>query len=155
MREIHRTIVSALIFSKDNKILMGKKDPTKGGVYSDCWHIPGGGVEEGQSFKDALAREVIEETGIDITPYTLTPIPYVDAGVAEKTLKDTGEKVLCHMEFNRFKIIIDDKNADEIKLHLEDDLVEARWFSIDELPSIKQIPGGKEFFQKLGYISKN
>ena len=155
MREIHRTIVSALIFSKDGKLLMGKKDPTKGGVYSDCWHIPGGGVENGQSLEEALAREVLEEVGIDIAPYTATAIPYVDPGISEKTLKDTGEKVLCHMEFHRFKVVIDDKNADEIKLRLDDDLVEARWFNVDELSSVKQIPGGKEFFQKLGYIPKN
>ena len=118
MREIQRTIVSALIFSKDNKILMGRKDPAKGGVYADCWHIPGGGVEEGQTFEDALKREVLEEVGLDITPYEIIPLPYVDKGVAEKTLKDTGEKVLCHMEFNRFKIVINDKVADEIKLQL-------------------------------------
>lgn len=43
LREITREIVSGLIFSADGKLLMGKKDPTKGGVYSDCWHIPGGG----------------------------------------------------------------------------------------------------------------
>lgn len=41
MREIERQIVSALIFSKDGKLFQGMKDPNKGGVYSDCWHIPG------------------------------------------------------------------------------------------------------------------
>ena len=34
MRTIHRTIVSALIFSKDGKLLMGMKDPKDGGVYA-------------------------------------------------------------------------------------------------------------------------
>jgi len=152
MRTINRTIVSALIFSSDNKILMGKKDPTKGGVYPDCWHIPGGGVDEGETFEQALIREVKEEVGLDITPYKLEAIPYVDTGVSEKTLKDTGEKVLCQMEFNRFKIFINDRAADKIQLKLNDDLVEARWFNLDELKDVKQIPGGREFFQKLGYI---
>ncbi|MEI8090766.1 MAG: hypothetical protein WCG98_00445 [bacterium] len=46
MREIHRTIVSAVIFSKDGKLLMGKKDPNAGGVYSQYRHFPGGGVDE-------------------------------------------------------------------------------------------------------------
>jgi 8-oxo-dGTP pyrophosphatase MutT (NUDIX family) len=132
---------------------MGKKDPNKGGVYVDCWHIPGGGVEAGQSFEAALKREVLEEVGIDITPYTPEKISFVDNGVSEKTLKDTGEKVLCHMEFNRFRVVINDKNADKIKLKLEDDLVEARWFDTSELSSIKQVPAGKELFQKLGYIN--
>ena len=155
MREINRIIVSAIIVSKDNKILMGKKDPAKGGVYSDCWHLPGGGTEDEQSLEEALKREMSEEIGIDITPYTAEPLPYIDNGDAEKVLKDTGEKVLCHMEFHRFKIIIHDKTAGEIKLQLGDDLVETQWFSMSELPGVKQIPGGREFFQKLGYISKD
>ncbi|KKR08308.1 MAG: hypothetical protein UT32_C0002G0071 [Parcubacteria group bacterium GW2011_GWC2_39_14] len=154
MRTINRTIVSALIFSSDNKLLLGKKDPTKGGVYPDCWHIPGGGVEEGETFEQALIREVKEEVGLDITPYKPEAIPYVAKGVSEKTLKDTGEKVLCHMEFNRFKIIINDKTADKIQLKLDDDLIEVRWFDPIELRDVKLIPGGREFFEKLGYISK-
>ncbi len=154
MRQIKRIIASALIFSKDNKILMGRKDPKRGGVYPDCWHIPGGGVEDGQTLEEALKREVLEEVGIDITPYKIVPIPYIDDGVAEKTLRNSGEKVLCRMEFHRFKVEINDKKANEIKLQLNDDLVETKWFTMAELPAVKQIPGGKEFFQKIGYIAK-
>lgn len=87
MREIYRKIASALIFSKDHQILMGKKDPARGGVYSDCWHIPGGGVDEGETLEQALRREVLEETGIDISPYKIKPIPFIGSGVAEKILK--------------------------------------------------------------------
>ena len=154
MREIERTIVSALIFSKDGKLLMGKKNPAKGGVYSDCWHIPGGGVDEGETFEETLRREIREEVGFDIFSYSPVFIPEKGTGVAEKILQDTGEKVLCRMEFNIFRVDISDKLASEIKLHLSDDLVEIRWFSPDELPNAKQIPGGKEFFQKIGLIPK-
>ena len=152
MREIQRKIASAIIFSKDGKMLMGKKDLHSGGVYSDVWHIPGGGIDDGETFEHAVVREVLEEVGIDITPYPLIQIPFIGSGVAEKTLKETGEKVLCHMEFNRFEVHIDDKNADEIELHLDDDLVEARWFTKEELQTVPQIPTGKEFFQKMGYM---
>lgn len=151
MRTIQRKIVSALIFSKDGKILMGKKDPSKGGVYPDVWHIPGGGMKEGETMEQTLAREVSEEVGIDISPYHAKSIDIIGHGTTEKTLKDTGEKVMCEMEFNRFEIKIDDKNADEIELHLDDDLAEAQWFSKEELQNVKQIPGGKEFFETMGY----
>lgn len=33
MREIHRTIVAAIILSQDNKILLGKKIPPKAGWF--------------------------------------------------------------------------------------------------------------------------
>lgn len=153
MREIQRTIASALIFSKDGKLLMGKKDPTKGGVYSDCWHIPGGGMDDGETLEQTLKREVQEEVGIDISFYNPVLIPEKGGGIAEKTLP-SGEKVLCKMEFNIFRVDIGDKLANEIKTNLSDDLVEIRWFSPEELPDVKQIPGGKEYFQKIGLIAK-
>lgn len=151
MREIQRKIASAIIFSKDHKILMGKKDPAKGGVYPGCWHIPGGGIDEGETLEQALTREVLEETGINISPYGIKFIPIINSGIAEKTLK-TGERVLCHMEFNVFEVNINDKDAEDIVLNPTDDLVGLRWFSPGELRGAKQIPGGKEFFQKMGYI---
>lgn len=154
MREIRRKIASAIIISKDHKILMGRKDPSKGGVYPDCWHIPGGGIDEGETIEQALKREVIEETGIDISSYKIKFIPIINSGIAEKILK-TGERVLCNMEFNVFEINIDDKDAEDIILHPADDLIKTQWFSLEELNNVKQIPGGREFFVQAGYIEKN
>jgi 8-oxo-dGTP pyrophosphatase MutT (NUDIX family) len=151
MREIDRIIVSALILSKDGKMLLGKKDPLKGGVYPDCWHLPGGGVDEGEELRRALAREVEEEVGLNIALYRVAPIHLKGRGVSEKTLK-TGERVICNMEFNRFEVRIDEQTVDEIELKLGGDLIEARWFTKKELAKIKQIPGGKEFFKAMGYI---
>lgn len=133
---------------------MGRKDPARGGVYSDCWHIPGGGMHEGETLEQTLEREIKEEVGINISRYGATLIPEKGGGVAEKTLP-SGEKVLCEMEFNIFRVDIKDKPASEIEVSLGDDLVEFRWFSLDELPNVKQIPGGKEYFQKIGLIPKD
>lgn len=151
MREISRTIVSAIIFSKDGKVLMGKKDSKGGGVYADCWHIPGGGIDEGETLEDGVIREVKEEVGITLTKKQLQKIPGTGSGTSEKTLKGTGEKVVCHMEFNRFEVHVDDV-SDDITLSLDDDLKELRWFTREELQNVKQIPGGKEFFQEMDYM---
>ncbi|CCD94305.1 putative Nudix hydrolase family protein; ADP-ribose pyrophosphatase [Bradyrhizobium sp. ORS 375] len=55
--------VSAAIF-RDGKIMLVRRarSPAKG-----AYTLPGGRVEFGESLHDALAREVMEETGLSIT----------------------------------------------------------------------------------------
>jgi len=152
MRIINRDIVSALIFSKDGKLFQGKKDPSKGGVYSDCWHIPGGGTEEGEDRVVALIREIREETGIDISLYQIELIDDKGQGESQKSMSD-GEKVLCKMKFYVYRVKIEDKNADEIRVDLSDDLVEYRWTNLSELSSLKLTPPSVELFSRLGYLT--
>lgn len=153
LREIKRTIASVLIFSSDGCLLMGKKDPSKGGVYPDAWHIPGGGVDEGESLIDAAIRETAQEVGLSLRPDQLKPLPFADEGQAEKTLKD-GERVWCVMEFNRFEVRLD-QTATELNKIVRpgDDLVELAWLNPDKLQTVAQVPGGKAFMTKMGYIT--
>lgn len=62
--ETHRPLVSvgAIVFRGDDVLLVKRgRAPLKG-----QWSIPGGKVEFGERLEDALRREVMEETGIDI-----------------------------------------------------------------------------------------
>ena len=70
-----RIIVSAIIENGKGEILIGKKHPNKG-VYLDAWHIPGGGIEEGERIEEGLKREIKEETNLEITD--IQPIHFSD-----------------------------------------------------------------------------
>lgn len=60
-------VVSALIFH-NAKILLIKR---KGDVYKDYWALPGGIINYLEEPRDALRREVYEETGMILDTYTL------------------------------------------------------------------------------------
>lgn len=151
MRTIHRDITSALIFSKDGKLLMGIKDPKDGGVYADCWHIPGGGVDEGETQEQALRREMLEEVGIDVADCKVTLVDDQGSGETEKTLKDTGEQVMCRMKFYVYRVDVGN-NADEIETKLSDDLVRLEWVDLDKLGGYKLTPPSVTLFKRLGYL---
>ncbi|GAA2331355.1 nucleotide triphosphate diphosphatase NUDT15 [Dactylosporangium salmoneum] len=48
---------------RDGQFLMGRR---RGAHGAGTWSVPGGHLEYGESFEDAAAREVVEETGLEV-----------------------------------------------------------------------------------------
>ncbi|EMR37071.1 TPA: 8-oxo-dGTP diphosphatase MutT [Vibrio harveyi] len=82
MKRIH--IVAAIIFNQDkSQIFITKRpdDKHKGGF----WEFPGGKVEQGESFEQAMIRELEEEIGITVTEQSL--FEHLEYDYPEKSLK--------------------------------------------------------------------
>ncbi len=149
MKKIHRNIVSALIISKDGRLLMGMKDPSNGGVYVDCWHIPGGGIEEGEDHIQALIREIKEEVGIDITSSKIELVDDLGSGIS--TRHKNGEEVECHMKFNVYRVDFPITFTD-VQVALHDDLKNFEWVELGKLPNYKLTPPSITLFKRLGWL---
>ena len=59
MDGLHKVSVAALVTNEEGKILL-VNSPWRG------WEYPGGLIEPGETFEDALRREVREEAGVEI-----------------------------------------------------------------------------------------
>lgn len=59
MNPTHLVSVAALVTNEKDEILL-VKSPWRG------WEYPGGLIEPGESFQEALHREVLEESGVEI-----------------------------------------------------------------------------------------
>lgn len=115
--------VGAVIHA-NNKILFIRRanEPGRG-----LWSIPGGLVEVGETLRDAVKREVEEETGVKIEVGNL-----ID--VMENIIRDEDGKVKFHYILVNFeaKPITEDINISSLS-----EVLEARWFTLEE---IKDIP---------------
>ena len=153
-RRVPREVASVMVVSADGLYLMGRKRSGRGSSFEDLWHMFGGGVEPGETLKQAAVREVLEEAELDLrgNELELLDSPEELSGAERVKTLDTGEKIIDVMHFNRFEVRLD-KDAKDVKLpESTDEMEEIRWFDGEELKLIHQIPGGKEYFEYLGYI---
>ena len=148
LRQIKRDIVGAVIVSADGKILLGKN--RAGGVYEGMLTVPGGGIEPGEDATAALHREVLEETGIDLTHATVEKVATTTGG-SEKTLPDTGERVWAAMTFHNYVVTLD-APASDVTLAAGSDFAQARWFMCHELASQQLAPTVAQLLATRGYL---
>ena len=71
MTEIRNRVAGrVIVLDPENRVLLFRSfDPAR--PDSSWWATPGGGLEEGESPREAAARELREETGLEVAPEAL------------------------------------------------------------------------------------
>jgi ADP-ribose pyrophosphatase YjhB (NUDIX family) len=117
--------VSAAVI-RDGRVLIVRRARHPGsGVYT----LPGGAVEAGETLIAAAAREVREETGMEIAPVAL-------AGFREVILRDGDNKVSRH-----FVVLAFAARWVSGEVRLNHELDDARWLHPAELAGLKTTEG--------------
>ena len=97
--EAKLTRVSAAVILRNNgmEYLLAQRPPGK--AYAGYWEFPGGKVEAGESFDDALVRELQEELGItvtEVTPWVTRHFVYPHARVEIRFFRVTAWEGTLH-----------------------------------------------------------
>jgi len=111
--------VAAVIF-EDGRVLLQRRDDT------GRWGLPGGGVEPGESVRQALIREVREETGLEIEPLRLIGV-YSDPVYHQVITYPDGNVI--HYVSSVFECTV---HAGTLTCGVES--LELDWFDPDRLP---------------------
>jgi 8-oxo-dGTP pyrophosphatase MutT (NUDIX family) len=65
---IERSVVRAVIVDVDEHVLLfHTRDPTYPEL-GTWWELPGGGIEPGETYREAIVRELAEEAGLVVSP---------------------------------------------------------------------------------------
>ena len=99
------------------------------------WSVPGGRVEPGEPVRTALAREVREETGVDI-----------DVGAFAGWV----ERIDDAYHF----VILDFFASGSGVPTAGDDAADARWIPLAEVPALDLVDGLLEFLQSIGSVER-
>ena len=107
--------VAALV--RDGRVLLGHRHPSRR-AYPDCWDLVGGHVEVGESHRQAVHRECLEELGV--TVHDPVPIPFTNTNSA--------------LDLRAFLVTQWEGEPVNVSPAEHDDL---RWFRPDELAGLK------------------
>lgn len=126
--------VGAIIIDQDRVLLVKRGQAPLAGN----WSIPGGALELGETLRQAVIREALEETGLTVEAGELL-------GVYDRIVQDAEGRPRYHY------VLIDflcRKTAGE--LHAAGDAADARWFTRSDLAGL-QLPEDTADVIKLGF----
>ncbi len=71
-------VVAVALIDADGRVLLARRPPGK--PHAGLWEFPGGKLAPGETPEAALARELKEELGIDVTASCLAPFTFASHG---------------------------------------------------------------------------
>jgi mutator protein MutT len=124
--------VGAIIADSGRVLLVERgHDPLKG-----VWSVPGGVVEVGEYLKDAVRREVREETGLEVEPVSIVE-------VFERIMPDASGRTEYHYVLVDYLCRVTGG-----RLHAESDVSDARWVPRAELGSYRITEGTLDVIER-------
>lgn len=118
----------ALVVCEDNILLVRRKADAYGG---SLWALPGGFKQPGEKAENAVFRELIEETTIDVPTRALRQgfrgLKMFEGGNRDDRGDFTTHCGIFFLERNRDGTLPNVKGADDVDL--------AKWFELDKLPT--------------------
>ena len=121
-----RVAVGAIAFDDDSRVLLVQRGKPPG---VGLWTVPGGKLAPGEALVDAVAREVREETGLEVEVGDLVTI-------VERVIRGDDGDIAYHYVIHDYAVRVVGGS-----LTAGDDASDARWVSEAELAELSLTEG--------------
>ena len=133
MKSDYGLTMRGIIKNSDGEILIVKRHP-QSRTDPDTWELPGGKVDEGESFDDALVREIKEETNLDCKVGDLA------IAIQHDYPHKRTVQMIMHLDDVEGELMISDEHTD------------AKYASIDEIKTLTLSSCLEKVLEKKNYV---
>lgn len=121
--------VKILLRNSEGKFLLVRRNPEKYPEVGAKWDLVGGRIKPGNSLIDNLRREIKEEMGLDYQG-----VPRL---VAAQDILKSADRHIVRLTY---------VGEIDVEPVIDEDHLEARWFRVEEIKSLKDLDG---YFREL------
>jgi len=140
----YRPCVGIMLFNKQGNIFIGKRFDS-----DSYWHMPQGGVDEGEELEQAARRELLEEVGTDEAEVVAQNKEWIYYNLPEEVIPICWNGRYSGQKQRWFLMKFCGKDKD-ININYTDhpEFKEWRWQNVDDLVA-SAIPFKKEVYKKV------
>ncbi len=125
--------VRGIIKNSDGEILVVKRHP-KSRTDPEMWELPGGKVEKGEFFADALIREIKEETDLD------SKVGDFAEAVQNDYMHKRTVQIMMYLEDVKGEVKISDEHTDWM------------WADLDKIKKLKLSTSFRKTLEKKNWV---
>ena len=130
---IQVAVVAGVVIKKDGKYLLVQEKQER--AYG-LWNLPAGRVDVGDTIEETAIKEAKEEVGLDVELVR-------KLGIWQKTATEPPKHAF------EVKIVSGELN------YPEDEILDARWFSFEEIKKMKDKLRGEWILEAISILEKN
>lgn len=134
MAETHPTPGVGAVIVEDGRLLLIRRGR---GAYRDYWAVPGGRQRRGETMREAVIREVREETGLTVE---------VGSVVWAGDIMDDAQPPAYH-----YTVVDFSATPTGGRLGAGDDAAEVRWVPLGEVRLLRLTPTMDDLLDEIGF----
>ena len=145
----YRPCVGAVLFNPRGLVWVGKRISEPSSDFEYAWQMPQGGIDDGEDPRDAVIRELLEETGSDNSEILRESQSWLSYDLPHPLQRKSAKRKLRGQTQKWFALRFTGNDSEfNLNLHEKPEFSTWKWVALTEVPELI-VPFKRDVYKKV------